>query len=219
MPKHVYPLGGWLAPGQPFTWQREDHGQDLAIGGDHVLHAPGEGVCVAILSDAAFPNGFGPHYPVLRIDTGRWAGKEWSLGHTTALVAVDQHFPFQHPVAVADQSGRVSGWPAGWVELGEARNGGPLHDNPPHWYKHLFADLTVRVPDKPLHRGNQGPKVLMFTGRLAKLGLLPRRYWHFTTKVAGAVKLFQKQHHLRESGLVDGQTWVAIKQAAHKKGR
>lgn len=224
MTRIIYPLGGWLAPGTPVRWDHSDHGEDIVIGGNHVIQSPGEGVCTAVLSDAAFPNGFGPKYPQLLITSGPWKDFRASLGHTTSLVSAGQHFGFGHPVAVANQSGAVPGWPAGWCEFGTSSGSSPDHINPPHWYKDkLLADYVVNQPDPPLHRGDFGFKVLLFSDRLHTIGDLPRRYWNFTTDVAGGVIQFQKRHRIAPpNGIVNGSTWVAIHHSAdvvHQTGK
>lgn len=219
----TYPLGGWLAPGKPFSWQHEDHGQDLAIGGDHIIQAPGDGIVVAVLSDASFPNGFGPAYPIVEIHSGEWKDHQWYLGHTTSLLTPGTSFHFGRPLTVANQSEKVSGWPAGWVELGQAYNGGPGYDNPPHWYRPLFAPLTMKVPDPVLHGPSKpggtdftrGKDVWLLTWRLHYIDSHAYVGLGYSSNVVNWVKAFQIRHKLhRRDGNCDSETWLAIKYSA-----
>lgn len=209
-----YHIGGWVPPQNPVIWEHPDHGRDLAIGGNHVLCGPGNGLVVNVLSDAGFPNGFGPAYPIVELYSGRFAGYQWYLGHTTSLLHAGQRFHFGQPIAVANQSEHVAGWPAGWVELGQAYGGGPGYDNPPHWYEHLFSDLVVNVPDPPVQRGNRGPSVLLLTRRLVQTGDLKFPNAYYGMWVAKAVAAFQSRHHIKRTGVTDAHTWLAIKYAA-----
>lgn len=84
-------------------------------------------------------------------------------------------------------------------------------------YHHVnFRKLPVFFsPD--FKKGSKGPMVLLFTQRLAKLGYLTRRWWHFDANVSAAVMRFQKGHHLTVDGQVGPATWAAIKMWAAKK--
>jgi hypothetical protein len=221
----VFPAHGWLPQGAHFELKWDDEGRDFATGWAGHLQAPGQGEVLRILADRPFPNGFGPHYPVVRIDSGPWAGHEYYLGHTTALVSVGEHFSFGHPLAVADQGRDWAGTVGGWVELGEAFGGlpGPKADH--HWFDGLIqTPLVLNHPDAPLVFGDHGARVLMMSTRLVTCGYLPRRYWKFNRQVHGALVRFKRKHNLAANhGICDAHTDVVLEHAAavcrrrHKK--
>lgn len=225
----IYPAGGWLAPGTPISWQREDQGQDFVIPWRGVLQAPGAGYVVAIGVNTPFPNGFGPHYARVRITTGRWAGHEWYLGHCTALVSAGQKFTFGTPLARADQGhpsqiGIVLSRPpgdGGWVELGQVLPSGIFGPNQTgHWYRTFFQNLIVKVPDPVYKFGSKGWNVLKFTTWLWRTGYIKRPYFRFNSQVHGAVIKFQKTHNIKADGVVGPVTWLAIQHAyKHKTGK
>lgn len=218
----VYPAHGWLPPGASLSMQRDDQGKDFVTDWKGVIQAPGTGHCVTVPADNPFPNGFGPHYPVVQIDNGPFGGHQWYLGHTTAAVGPGQHFGFGEVLAHADQGhpsqiGISVPGDGGWVELGEWV-GGPRPNAPSHWYDTLLATpLKVRVSDPPLKFGDANFRVLFMSARLVTCGYLPRAYFHFNSQVHGAVVAFKKHHNLPipkpDGGVVDARTMVAIKHA------
>lgn len=109
------PAGGWLPEGARFTIRRIDQGQDFITNWRGEIIAPGDGYVIENLADQPFPNGFGPHYPVVHITSGEWAGGEYYIGHCTSAVNAGQRFRAGTVLAHADQ-GAVEG--GGWVELG-----------------------------------------------------------------------------------------------------
>lgn len=140
--QRTYPAGGWLPPGARFTVERIDQGQDFITDWQGPVIAPGDGHVVEVLSDRPFPDGFGPGYPVVQIDTGRWAGRTLYIGHTSTAVRAGQTFKTGTVLAHADQ-GHVSG--GGWVELGEASAlGQGIHDQGAA-IAGMFGPVTVRV--------------------------------------------------------------------------
>lgn len=146
----AYPAGGWLPAGAHFDLKWDDQGRDFATNWHGPIQAPGAGLCVAVPSDQPFPNGFGPAYPVVRIDTGPWAGHQYYLGHTSTRVQVGQKFAFGHVLSVADQGHDWAGTTGGWCELGEWFPGqGPGPKADAHWFDHLIS--------KPLVAGGKTP--------------------------------------------------------------
>jgi hypothetical protein len=103
--------------------------------GEHV-RAPGNGEVVGRGHDAPFPNGFGEHN-IVRIDTGRFGGRTYYIGHAEGDLASVGH-RFQK----GDQLSRTnhylnSGW--GWIELGTYPYG-PMGTG---WNIHgLFTNVT-----------------------------------------------------------------------------
>ena len=228
--KISYPCSGWLAPGTRVQWERSDQGRDLVIPWRGVWQAPGAGECVNVGSDRPFPNGFGPAYPWVRIDTGRFAGHTFYLGHCTALVRAGQRFTFGHPIARADQGHDFNGTLGGWTELGQVQADGTLgpFSATGHWYDHLLReDLVIEVPDPVLQFGSRGPHVIAMTILLVQCGWLTERSEVFDTRVHGGVVAFRKHHHLPsihgDEGVVDAHTQVVLAHAAewcrdhHKK--
>lgn len=138
----TYPAGGWLPPRARFTVERIDQGQDLITGWRGPIQAPGDGVVLAIGHDSPFPGGFGPAYPIVRLDTGRWQHLEIYVGHATAAVRAGERFRFGHVLAHADQ-GHVSG--GGWVEIGlRSALGQGVHDQGAA-IAHMFGPVSLRV--------------------------------------------------------------------------
>lgn len=136
----VYPAHGWLAPGAHLEFQRDDQGKDFVTNWRGPITAPGDGECIAVLHDRAFPSGFGPAYPVVRIDTGDFKGHEFYIGHTTAAVHEGERFRFAHVLSHADQGHDFEGTHGGWVELGEAFGGLPGPNDSTHWYDQLLKE-------------------------------------------------------------------------------
>lgn len=226
--KIVYPAGGWLPPGAHLEFQRDDQGKDLVTDWRGPVQAPGRGQCIHVLSDRSFPNGFGPGYPVVRIDTGPFAGHDWYLGHTSTRVQEGEHFEFGHVLSLADQGKDFNGTHGGWIELGEAPGGYPGSTASSHWFDQLLYKPLVRnVPDPPLRFGDRGLRVLGMSSRLRDCGYLPRPYWNFNRDVHGAVVAFKKHHRLPvprpDGGVVDQRTDAVLSQASewckkhHKK--
>lgn len=138
--RETRPAGGWLPHGARYTQERVDQGQDFITDWGGRIIAAGDGYVIHNLSDRPFPNGFGPHYCVVHITTGPFAGHDWYIGHCTSKVNAGEHFREGHELALADQ-GHVQG--GGWCELGEAPGGvpGPM-GNGQRWH-HLFGERTI----------------------------------------------------------------------------
>jgi hypothetical protein len=212
----VFPAHGWLPAAHHFELKWDDEGRDFATNWDGIVQAPGNGEVVRILEDVPFPNGFGPHYPVVRIDSGPWAGHEYYLGHTTALVSAGEHFSFGHPLSLANQGHNWAGTVGGWVELGEAFGGLPGPKATHHWFDRLISTpLVIETADSALVYGDRGSRVLMMTTRLHTCGYLPRRYWTFNRQVHGALVRFKRKHNLPVThGICDGRTEVVLAHSA-----
>lgn len=212
----VWPAHGWLPPGAHFELKWDDQGRDFATGWRALVQAPGNGVCVRVLADRPFPGGFGPHYPVVKIDSGPWAGHEYYLGHCSSMVREGERFAFGHALAVADQGHDWAGTTGGWVELGEAFNGLPGPKAARHWFDGLISTpLVLHQPDRPLFYGDQGMRVLGMSALLRDCGYLTRPWWHFNRSVHGAVVLFRKHHNLPANhGVVDVRMDVVLAHAA-----
>lgn len=212
-----YPAGGWLPPGAHFDWQRSDQGRDFVTNWGGVIQAPGNGECVAVSSDAAFPNGFGPAYARVKITSGNFRGHTYYIGHCTTAIHAGETFSFGHVLAHANQGHNFEGTVGGWVELGEVQSNGTLgpSSSTGHWFdRFLRHPKVVRKFDPLAKPGSQGPLILMFTQRLVKTKYLQRRWWHFNADVETAVRKFQKEHHLKVDGVVGSTTWEIIKKAA-----
>lgn len=219
--KVKYPAGGWLPPGAHFDWQRSDQGRDFVTNWQGAIQAPGDGECVNVGSDRPFPNGFGPAYAWVKITGGNFRGHTFYIGHCTAAVRTGDQFKFGHVLAHADQGHNFEGTVGGWVELGEVQPNGTLgpESSTGHWFdKYLREPVVVKEPGPFLKPGSKGPLVLAFTHRLVRLDYLQRRWWKFNPTVEAAVKKFQKDHHLKDDGIVGPATWEAIKKA-HKQRR
>lgn len=134
------PAGGWLPHGARYDERRVDQGQDFITGWGGPIIAAGDGYVVHNLSDKPFPGGFGPHYAVVHIDTGPFAGHDWYIGHCTSTVSAGEHFKEGHQLARADQ-GHVEG--GGWCELGEAPGGTPGPMGTGAKWHHLFGTRTI----------------------------------------------------------------------------
>lgn len=221
--KTSYPAGGWLPPGAHLELKWDDQGRDFATNWGGHVQAPGDGECIAVLSDRPFPNGFGPDYPVVRIDTGMFRGHEFYIGHNTSLVKPGEKFGFGHPLAVANQGHNWAGTTGGWVELGEAFNGLPGPKTGRKWFDDLLEKpLVINHPDPPLHYGMRGFRVLGMTSDLRDCGWLSRPYFTFNRDVHGAVVAFKQYHHLpmpsesskQDRGVVEQRCAAAIKHAA-----
>jgi hypothetical protein len=153
------PCHGWLPEGAHFDWQRADQGRDFATDWRGPVIAPADGQCTEVRADAPFPNGFGPKFAVVRIDTGPFSrvgappygapagfAGEWYIGHCTAAVRPGQRFKQGDVLAHADQGHNFAGTTGGWVELGTKEGtapDGPLGPMSPggHWF-----DLLLRQP-------------------------------------------------------------------------
>jgi len=129
--------GGWAPPG-PYREQRVDQGQDFEIPFGHAIVAPGHGVCIEYAHDGPWPNGFGDPYVIVRIDSGRFKGHQWYLGHCNKpLVKPGEHFHAFRPLACTTH-GFTNGW--GWCELGEWTPGqGPSGRG--QQFHHLFRPV------------------------------------------------------------------------------
>jgi hypothetical protein len=149
------PAGGWLPAGARYTRERVDQGQDLITNWRGPIIAPGNGHVVRNLSDKAFPVGFGPHYAVVHIDTGPFAGHDWYIGHCTSAVGDGVKFKAGHVLAHADQGQREGG---GWAEIGEAPGGAPGPMGNGAKWSHLFGTVSRRVTVKAApHPGAHKP--------------------------------------------------------------
>jgi hypothetical protein len=212
----IFPAHGWLPPGSHFELKWDDQGRDFATGWQNHVQAPGSGEVIAVHADGPFPNGFGPRYPVVHIDSGAWAGHQYYLGHTTSLVTVGEHFSFGHPLAVVDQGRDWAGTVGGWMELGEAFKGLPGPKATHHWFDALVATpLVVAIAQPTLVFGDQGLRVLGFSSQLRDCGYLPRPYWHFNRPVHGALVRFKKRHNLPANhGILDDRTAVVLTHAS-----
>lgn len=220
MTKHFYPAGGWLPENAHYELMWDDQGRDFATGWGAPIQAPGAGFCVDVHADAAFPSGFGPHYPQVRIETGPWKGHDYYIGHTSTRVSPGERFPFGHVLSVADQGHDWAGTHGGWCELGEWFSWGPGPKLSSHWYDALIArPLVIDIPDPPLWIGNKGWRVIGLTANLHACGWFKPPYrWTFDREVHGAVVAFKKFHKIPlippDGGLVDATTDAAIKHAA-----
>lgn len=134
------PAGGWLPKGARYIHKRDDQGNDFITNWRGPIVAPGRGFVVHVLQDKPFPSGFGPSYAVVKIETGRFAGRDWYIGHCTAAVRNGQRFNEGATLAHADQGFREGG---GWVELGAAPGGYPGPLGQAVKYDQLFAPITV----------------------------------------------------------------------------
>lgn len=220
----VYPAGGWLPAGAHLELEWDDQGRDFSTDWQGIVQAPGDGQCINVLSDRPFPSGFGPRYPVVRIDTGAFAGHEFYIGHNTSLVSDGESFKFGHPLARADQGHNWSGTTGGWVELGEAFGGSPGPKSGVKWFDHLLDQpLVVNVPDPFFQRGDKGPGVWLLTHRLAVAGWLPHSGLFYNLHVQNVVRAFQQFHKLTPyTGIAGPRTQAAIKasaEAARKTGK
>lgn len=160
-----FPAGGWLPHGARFDLRRTDQGQDFITNWKGRIVAPASGRVVGVHSDRPFPNGFGPRYCVVHIDSGPFGGRDWYIGHCTSAVHVGHRFHQGDTLAHADQ-GHVEG--GGWVELGEAPGGLPGPMGAGAHIAHLFHTVTrkhtVTVHEHP-HRKPAGHKPKPTHGR------------------------------------------------------
>lgn len=229
MATRVYPADGWLPPGAKFSWQHPDQGRDFVTNWAGIIQAPGDGYVVENGSDRPYPNGFGPSYPVVRIESGDFRGHTFYIGHCTSLVSPGERFGFGHALAKANQGNpRLVGVPedGGWVELGEIQPDGVYGPEAPHhWFdRYLRREHVIHIPDKPLRYGERGLRVLAVSGNLAECGYLKRRYFTFNREVHGAVVAFKHHHHLplfppndphhSDRGIIDERTAAAIATSA-----
>jgi hypothetical protein len=223
-----FPAGGWLRPGTPISWQRNDHGKDLVIPWNGIIQAPGAGHCIGIGQDAPYPNGFGPRFALIHIDDGPWKGFDAYLGHDTALVSSGEHFPFGHGLARANQ-----GHPSvigihppnppgdgGWIEFGQffPATGRCGVDSPTgHFYdSKLMAAMIVKTQDRTLKLGMKGWDVLRETAWLHDCGYLSRRWFRYTKEVRDATIAFQAWHHIDHGdGQIGPRTRPILRAAAH----
>lgn len=137
--------GGWVPHGARYEFKHTDQGEDFITNWRGPIIAPGDGYVVHNLSDRPFPNGFGPHYPIVHITTGSFAGHDWYIGHCTSVVNAGEHFRTGRVLAHADQGNREGG---GWVELGEAPGGSPGPMGTGAKWAHLFGTVTRRRVDR-----------------------------------------------------------------------
>lgn len=210
MAKITYGAGGWAPAGQ-WWLQRVDQGQDFEIPlGAHV-RAPGDGEVVSHAADGPFPSGFGDPYAQVRIDTGRFAGATYYIGHVNSDVPpVGMKFKEGDKLGQANNSLNAG---RGWIELGlwpPGPDGNGARIAP------LFSPIVVTPPFKPIGKGSRGPRVVRITKRLAYIhkrdggAYLDRWYFKVKDPVVAAVRAFQKNHRLRVTGVIDSATAAEI---------
>lgn len=129
--------GGFVHPSLPYWPQRDDQGCDGETRLGHHLTAPGHGEVIAHSHDQPFPNGFGDPYPIVRFDTGRFAGVgPMYLGHCNADV-----LPVGHRFRQGDRLVKLTNslnTGRGWFEIGRWINGGPAPNGDGANIRHLF---------------------------------------------------------------------------------
>lgn len=123
--------------------------------------------------------------------------------------AVDCAEDATHHAATIDEVGEPYGWSKKWSDA-------PWES----WHNHYKSGVWApKIFSPDYKRGSKGLNVLLFTGRLVKLGYLDRRWFHFNLKVESAVKGFQHDHHFTTDGIVGPATWSAIKRLTAAKKR
>lgn len=212
----TYGAGGF-APSKFWVRQRTDQGIDFEIKRGGHLRAPGDGRVVEWAHDSPFPSGFGANYMVCEFTSGRFKGLTLYLGHVNEGL-----LPPGHRFKEGDKLGRVTNSlnaGLGWVEVG-LWPPGPMGNG--EKIAHLFTAVEVFVP---LKRGAHGKRVVALTKRLAYIhapgsgkGYLKRWYWRFGKKVEEAVRVYQRNHRLPVTGIVDKATGEEI-QASFKRQR
>lgn len=141
-----YPCGGWFARGTHPHFERVDQGEDRSVRRGVYVRAPGQGVVVNHLSDAAFPSGFGSPYAIVRIETGRFKVGDclWYIGHANSdVLAVGKRFKFGDKLARTDNGFSAD---QGWVEIGKCEGGVPGPMGTGAAYHKLFRGLWRRHP-------------------------------------------------------------------------
>lgn len=201
--------------GAHFETERAGRGRCFATGWQLPVQAPGQGEVLAVLAGESFPTGLGPGYPVVRIDSGPWAGHEYYLGHVTSIVAPGERFSFSQPLAIVDQGQNHAGTVGGWVELGEAFGGQPETKVGPPWFAELLATpMILHVPAPPLVYGDSGIRVRNFSAQLRDCGYLPSARWRFDRRVHEALTRFKRYHNLAaEHGIYDDRVAVVLEHA------
>jgi hypothetical protein len=136
--QQLWLAGGWVRPGTYFSMQRQDQGQDLEIPLYDSVVAPGSGFCVGYSSDRPFPNGFGNPYAIVHIESGRFGGNDWYLGHANMpIIRPGQRFSTGQPLARLNNSLNAG---LGWIEIGRWAGGpGPMGTG--EIYHHLFSPV------------------------------------------------------------------------------
>lgn len=124
-------------------------------------------------------------------------------------LAVDSALDDVHHGAVVNQIGPAYGFSPAWSDA-------PWES----WHHKYKSGVWFPKRFNPHYvRGSKGPMVLLFTGRLVRLGYLHRRWWRFNKEVEQAVRQFQKDHHFKADGIVGPGTWAMIKRRAAAKKR
>jgi hypothetical protein len=114
-PRYMSPLG------------RTDDGVDIENAPDGaVVYSITAGTCTAVAND---PAGFGPDYPVIRVDSGSLAGQFIYYGHVSrSLVVPGQSISVGQPIAVVGHTGDAASLGHGHIEIGFSDAGGnPLN--------------------------------------------------------------------------------------------
>jgi murein DD-endopeptidase MepM/ murein hydrolase activator NlpD len=106
---------------------RTDDGVDIENAPDGaVVYSITPGTCTAVASD---PSGFGPAYPVIRVQSGSLAGRFIYYGHVSrSLVTAGQAIAAGQPIAVVGHTGDAASLGHGHIEIGFSDAGGnPLN--------------------------------------------------------------------------------------------